>query len=95
MTAATELAGTGRRALPAEGRDPFFDVVRAGALLRVVAWHTVAAAWLSWAFAAMPLMFFTAGVMLARSAERTGPVELLRRRARRVLLPLWALGAVV
>ena len=99
MTSPADLLGSVRRpdaAAPSGGvRDPFFDVVRAGALVRVVAWHAVAAPWLSWAFAAMPLMFFTAGVMLAGSAERSAPLELVRRRARRVLIPLWSLGAVV
>ncbi|NSW76691.1 MAG: hypothetical protein HPY68_07965, partial [Candidatus Atribacteria bacterium] len=41
------------------------------------------------------LLGFAAGVMLAGSAERRAPLELIRRRARRVLIPLWSLGAVV
>ncbi len=88
-------AGLGPGGAGPSTRDGFYDVVRAAALLRVVLWHTVAAAWISWAFAAMPLMFFTAGVMLERSATTSTPLALLRRRARRLMLPMWALGAVV
>jgi peptidoglycan/LPS O-acetylase OafA/YrhL len=75
-------------------RDLVFDLVRIVALARVVTWHTVPAAWLTW-FAAMPLMFFVAGALLARSAASRSYGALLRGRLTRVLVPMWAFGSFV
>ncbi|GGM00611.1 serine hydrolase [Nakamurella endophytica] len=79
----------------AGARDGFLDTVRAIALIRVVIWHTLAVAVVSWLVAAMPAMFFVAGSLLARSLDRRPWRELLRGRLRRLLLPFWVFGAVV
>lgn len=71
-------------------RDPFYDAIRSVALVRVVAWHATGLPWLTWIVAAMPAMFFTAGAMLPG-----GGVGLLRRRLRRVLVPLWVYGGTL
>lgn len=84
----------------ASARDPLVDGLRSIALGRVVLWHAFAAPWLSWVFPAMPVMFFLAGSVLAGSVaagsgtngQGAGPVEGLRRLARRVgriLIPFW------
>ena len=75
-------------------RDAALDLLRAAALGRVVLWHAFAAPWLTW-FAAIPVMFFVAGTLLGESAERASYRSLLRRRARRLLIPLWVYGAIV
>lgn len=72
-------------------RDPLWDVVRAIAIVRVLAWHTWGWAPLSW-IGAMPLMFFIAGLFLQRSLERHGFAPTLRERARRLLVPFWLYG---
>ena len=46
-------------------------------------------------FAAMPVLFFVAGVLLAASSERASHRALLLSRGRRLLLPVWLYGAVV
>lgn len=74
-------------------RDPALDLLRTVALGRVLLWHAFAAPWMTF-FAAMPLMFFVAGTLLEASA-RGGYAALVRRRARRLLLPLWVYGGVV
>ena len=74
-------------------RDPLVDVLRSVALVRVILWHAFAAAWLSWVFPAMPVMFFLAGSLLASGVSRSSgwgdSLRLLARRARRVLVPFW------
>lgn len=74
-------------------RDGFFDSVKALALWRVVIWHALAWPWLSW-FAAMPAMFYVAGVLLARSLDRHGYRATLASRLRRLLVPFWAYGTM-
>jgi CubicO group peptidase (beta-lactamase class C family)/peptidoglycan/LPS O-acetylase OafA/YrhL len=46
-------------------------------------------------FAAMPVLFFIAGVLLAASSERHSHWAVLAGRARRLLLPVWLYGTVV
>lgn len=75
-------------------RDPALDLLRAVALGRVVLWHMFGAAWMT-VFAAMPLMFFVAGTLLGASGRRHDHKDLVRRRARRLLIPLWVYGAIV
>lgn len=75
-------------------RDGALDLLRGVALGRVVAWHTFAAPWLTW-FAAIPVMFFVAGTLLAPSLARQGYRRVLRRRILRLLIPLWAYGSFV
>lgn len=72
---------------PGAGRSAVVDLVRSLALARVVVWHLLAVEWLTW-IAAMPIMFFAAGMFLARSSAE-GRVSFLRRRLRRLLIPMW------
>jgi CubicO group peptidase (beta-lactamase class C family)/peptidoglycan/LPS O-acetylase OafA/YrhL len=76
------------------GRDPALDLLRTVALGRVVLWHAFAASWMTF-FAAMPVMFFVAGTLLAPPPGRRSHLALVRRRARRILVPLWIYAAVV
>ena len=73
-------------------RESLWDAMRAFATVRVVAWHTWRWAPLSWV-AAMPAMFFTAGVLLEGSVERHGWTSTLRTRLRRLLVPFWVYSA--
>ena len=75
-------------------RDPAIDLLRTLAIARVVLWHIFAATWMTF-FAAMPLLFFIAGVLLAASSERESHWAVLFGRVRRLLLPVWLYGTVV
>src|SRR5687767_1251794 len=75
-------------------RDPALDLLRGVALVRVVLWHTFAMSWMT-VFAAIPLMFFVAGSLLAASGEQRSHLATVWRRCRRLLIPLWAYAAVV
>ncbi|UKA53488.1 acyltransferase [Arthrobacter sp. FW305-BF8] len=79
----------------ASSRDRYLDLLRAIALVRVVAYHSFAgAAWLSVAFPSMGVMFALAGSLMARSLERPA-FGVLKSRSRRLLLPLWVYSATV
>ncbi|MGW2561668.1 acyltransferase family protein [Streptomyces sp. NPDC001514] len=80
-------------AAPAPGRDRYFDLLRALALFRVVLYHLVGWAWLPLLFPSMGVMFALAGNLMARSLKRPA-VQVIRGRMRRLLPPLWVLGAV-
>ncbi|MFJ8582752.1 glycosyltransferase [Micromonospora sp. NPDC093277] len=91
-------AADGTRA-PATGRagrerDRWFDTLRALALGRVIVYHMFGAAWLSWAFPAMGVMFALGGSLMARSLDR-GSQRAVSGRVRRLLPSLWALAAVL
>jgi len=75
-------------------RDPALDLVRAVALVRVVLWHMFAATWMT-VFAAIPLMFFVSGSLLVHADKPQPYWRLLKRRGKRLLIPLWAYGAAV
>src|SRR5262245_31732140 len=75
-------------------RDSFLDVLRAVALVRVVVWHTYGAAWISYFIASLPVMFFVAGSLMARSLSHGQALDVLYRRFRRLLLPLWVMAVV-
>ncbi|MHC5701715.1 acyltransferase [Streptomyces sp. PKU-MA01144] len=75
------------------GRDLYFDLLRALALFRVVLYHLVGWAWLPLLFPSMGVMFALAGNLMARSLKRPA-VQVIRGRMRRLLPPLWVLGAV-
>src|SRR5205807_6919551 len=75
-------------------RDPALDLLRVIALARVVLWHVLAATWMTF-FAAIPLMFFVAGTLLDGSQRGRSYRSVVLRRARRLLVPLWAYGVVV
>lgn len=70
-------------------RDVFLDAVRTLALLRVVLWHATGAVALTYFVAAVPMMFFVAGSLLAKSFRR-GVLVVVRDRVQRILVPLWA-----
>nr|MDQ3640802.1 acyltransferase family protein [Actinomycetota bacterium] len=77
-----------------EGRETFLDVVRAVAIVRVIAWHAFGVAWITYVVAAMPAMFFVTGSLLAKSFGRRAPRTVLLDRFRRLLVPLWAFGLI-
>ena len=94
-----EAAGSATTPVPAGGgggasRNSFLDVVRTVAILRVLVWHTFGFAWISYLVASMPAMFFVAGALMARSLDHGGWSRVLFNRFRRLLLPLWAFGAI-
>jgi peptidoglycan/LPS O-acetylase OafA/YrhL len=74
-------------------RDGYLDLLRAAALARVVAYHTVGWIWLPVAFPSMGLMFAIAGSLMAASLDRAGPRAVVDR-LRRLLPPFWAYAAV-
>ena len=81
---------------PSTGREVFLDAVRVIALLRVVLWHALGIAALTYFVAAVPTMFFVTGSLLAKSLRRGARIVIVDR-ARRILVPLWvfAFGAYV
>ncbi|MEV6959630.1 acyltransferase [Streptomyces sp. NPDC051207] len=78
---------------PGPVRDRYFDFLRAVALFRVVLYHLTGWAWLPVVFPSMGVMFALAGNLMARSLKRP-PLQVVRGRLRRLLPPLWLLGAV-
>ncbi|MGW5370205.1 acyltransferase family protein [Streptomyces sp. NPDC004009] len=74
-------------------RDRYFDLLRAVALFRVVFYHLMGWAWLPVVFPSMGVMFALAGNLMARSLKRPA-VQVVRSRLRRLLPPLWLLGAI-
>ncbi|MEH0578345.1 acyltransferase [Streptomyces sp. B21-108] len=76
------------------GRDRYFDLLRGIALFRVVFYHLMGWAWLPIVFPSMGVMFALAGNLMARSLARRPALEVVRGRLRRLLPPLWLLGAV-
>ncbi|MFF9166244.1 MULTISPECIES: acyltransferase [unclassified Streptomyces] len=98
VTAPTVPAGAGAppaAAPPRRGpvRDRYFDLLRAIALFRVVFYHLTGWAWLPVVFPSMGVMFALAGNLMARSLKRPA-VQVVRSRMRRLLPPLWLLGAI-
>lgn len=93
-TAITTATGPGPRP-PA--RDRYLDFLSALALVWVVIYHLFGWAWLTVAFPSFPIMFALAGSLVASALGRSPmkPWTVLRRRIRRLLPPLWVLGAVV
>ena len=75
------------------GRDRWFDLLRAAAIVRVVLYHMFPVAWLGLGFPAMGVMFALGGSLMARSVDRSA-VRAVRGRLRRLLPALWLLGAV-
>ncbi|MFG2873774.1 acyltransferase [Streptomyces sp. NPDC048337] len=79
---------------PAGGRDRYFDVLRAVALVRVVTYHAFGWAWAGMAFPSMGVMFALAGTLMAKSLERPA-LDVIKGRMRRLLLPFWFWGFFV
>jgi peptidoglycan/LPS O-acetylase OafA/YrhL len=80
-------------------RDGYFDALRALALLRVVAYHTLALWWLHVAFPAIGVMFALAGSLMATSLSRSSGTKVdglavVGSRLRRLLPPVWLYGLV-
>lgn len=74
-------------------RDRYFDFLRAVALFRVVLYHLMGWAWLPVVFPSMGVMFALAGNLMARSLKRPA-AQVVRGRMRRLLPPLWLMGAI-
>ncbi|WP_334684281.1 acyltransferase family protein [Arthrobacter sp. CAN_A6] len=88
-------ASGGRPGTLVPGRDRYLDLLRAIALVRIVALHTFFnAVWLTVVFPSLGVMFALAGALMARSLERPA-LEVLRSRTRRLLLPLWVYSLTV
>ncbi|MFI8856781.1 acyltransferase family protein [Streptomyces prasinus] len=94
---APEPASTSGPTAPATtkkpGRDRYFDFLRAVALFRVVLYHLTGWAWLPLVFPSMGIMFALAGNLMTRSLKRPA-LHVVRGRMRRLLPPLWLLGAI-
>lgn len=75
-------------------REIALDAIRAGALVRVVIWHTFGAAAITYFVAAVPAMFFVTGSLLAQSYGRRRTATVLADRLYRLLLPLAAYATV-
>ncbi|MGD1223339.1 acyltransferase [Streptomyces krungchingensis] len=78
----------------AQGRDRYFDALRAVALVRVVTYHTFGWAWAGLVFPSMGVMFALAGTLMAKSLERPA-LKVVRSRMRRLLPPFWFWGVFV
>jgi peptidoglycan/LPS O-acetylase OafA/YrhL len=72
-------------------RNRYFDLLRAIAMVRVVAYHATEVAFLSVIFPSMGVMFALGGSLMAASLDRRGPRAVIHR-ARRILPPLWILA---
>ncbi|MGH3659255.1 MAG: acyltransferase family protein, partial [Micromonosporaceae bacterium] len=97
MTATVPVAASASTSVtPVAGRhrDPYLDLLRAVALVRVVTYHAFGWAWLSLLFPSMGVMFALAGSLMARSLDRPA-VSVVRGRMRRLLLPFWVFGGLV
>lgn len=88
----------------ARPRDPFLDGLRAVSVARVVMLHLLQhvhhpfVATFSFFMPGMPLMFFVSGALAAAGladADRAKRLRFWRERARRLLVPFWAFGAVI
>ena len=91
----TGSVSEGRAAALVPGRDRYLDLLRAIALVRIVAFHTFfSAVWLTVVFPSLGVMFALAGALMARSLERPA-LEVLRNRTRRLLLPLWVYSLTI
>jgi peptidoglycan/LPS O-acetylase OafA/YrhL len=82
--------GSGQR-----GRNKYFDLLRALALVRVILYHSLGLAWLTFVFPAVGLMFALGGTLMAASIDRAGGRTAVGRRMRRLLLPVWLVALVV
>lgn len=72
------------------GRDAFLDVVRTISIIRVMFWHAFGFWWISWAFAAMPAVFYVSGAVLAKSLLTSSCLRVTMSRLKRLLVPYYA-----
>lgn len=78
----------------ARPRSPYIDTLRAAAIVRVFLQHTAPLGALTTLLPAMWVMFGLAGYLTAVSLRRGGAARTVRSRVRRMLPPLWMLGAI-
>jgi len=87
-----------------QARDPFLDGLRAVSVVRVVLLHLLQhvhhpfVATFSFFMPGMPLMFFVSGALAGSGlagADTAKRRRFWRERARRLLVPFWAFGAVI
>ena len=74
-------------------RNPFYDVLRGVAIMRVVAYHATGWAPLSYLFPSMGAMFALGGTLMAEAVDRYG-VRSVTRRFRRTLPPVWLIAVI-
>ncbi|WP_205650577.1 acyltransferase family protein [Actinoplanes solisilvae] len=75
-------------------RNRYLDLLRAAAIVRVIVYHLFGWPWLSIVLPAMGVMFALAGSLTAASLSRRAANQVVTSRLRRLLPPLWLLGAI-
>jgi CubicO group peptidase (beta-lactamase class C family)/peptidoglycan/LPS O-acetylase OafA/YrhL len=76
-------------------RDAALDGLRALAILRVITWHASGWPFTTWIISSVPAMFVVTGALLARSLQKGSAIHVLRKRFKRLLVPLWCYSIVV
>ncbi|WP_328305466.1 glycosyltransferase [Actinomycetospora sp. NBC_00405] len=74
------------------GRERWLDLLRAGALIRVVTYHAFGDGWMSMVFPSMGVMFALGGSLMVQSLRRGEALDVIGHRLRRLLPPLWFFG---
>jgi hypothetical protein len=75
-------------------RNRYLDLLRAAAIARVIVYHLFGWPWLSILLPAMGVMFALAGSLTAASLDKRPAGKVITSRLRRLLPPLWLLGAI-
>src|SRR4051794_12788553 len=98
-TVARQRSSSPSRQNPGVGarRDRYIDTLRAGALLRVIVYHTFGFAWPPSLFPPRGIMSPLAGGVVAASLDgaQHNRWKVLGKRPRRLPPPLWMLGIVL
>jgi peptidoglycan/LPS O-acetylase OafA/YrhL len=76
-------------------RDAALDGLRALAILRVITWHASGWSFTTWIISSVPAMFVVTGALLARSLQKGSAFQVLWKRFKRLLVPLWCYSIVV